>query len=275
MVVHDYLGMPLASNDNYGGSTDARLTVEARKPTTETPAWLYVMVLGTRQPRPLDPFVPNPDNQSPRARSSEHLVIDADPSTGPYTVTFTLDAVPPHDCCDIHPTPGCSNPLVEACVCESSGNSDCCSLDWDSSCVQAVTDEGCGSCPGGGCRGEDGPGTSVSRPVLAHTASFEPGVDESVIPDRLFATALNFPAKHLSELDPADGTVLARHDIPEELVTPAQGLALLDDTLFFLGAGRFPKLYWLDPDTAAVLQHTYLWSGSGYYGSKAPLVWHG
>ncbi|MCP4246550.1 MAG: hypothetical protein GY778_05835 [bacterium] len=263
VVVYDYLGMPLGSNDNHAGTTDSRLTVEALKPTSETPAWLYVMVLGTRQPRPVDPFVPNPDNSLPRARTSEHLVIDADPSVGPYTVTFTLDPLSAHDCCDVHPTPGCSNPLIEACVCEIDyWLSQCCSSDWDAYCVQAVTDEGCGQCPGGGFRGEDGPAT-------AHGVAFDPVVDESVIPDRLFATGLTFPAKHLLELDPADGTVLAQHDIPEDLVSTAQGLALMDDTLFFLGAGRFPKLYWLDPDTADVLQHTYLWSGSGYYGDLA------
>ncbi|MCH7814009.1 MAG: pre-peptidase C-terminal domain-containing protein, partial [Planctomycetes bacterium] len=269
VVVHDYLGMPLASNDNYAGTTDSRLTVEARKPTSDTPAWLYVMVLGTRQPRPLDPFVPNPDTYLTQARSSEHVVIDADPSTGPYTVTFTLDALPAHDCCDTHATPGCSDPVIEACVCESSANSNCCSWDWSYYCVQLVTDEDCGRCTGGGPRGEDGPSTPVSSPTLARTVAWVPGVAQSVIPDRLFATALSFPAKHLLELDPADGTVLAQHDIPEALVSTAQGLALLDDTLFFLGAGRFPKLYWLDPDTAAVLQHTYLWSGSGYYGDLA------
>ncbi|MCH7650088.1 MAG: carboxypeptidase regulatory-like domain-containing protein [Nitrospinae bacterium] len=150
--------------------------------------------------------------------TGRYIIQDLRP--GLYTVTFTLDPLPAHDCCDIHATPGCSNPLIEACVCESSGNSDCCSSDWDSACVQAVTDENCGQCTGGGLRGEDGPAAPVARPAVARTVAFGPGVNESVIPDRLFATDLSFPAKHLLELDPADGTVA-----PESGIATATGSA--------------------------------------------------
>jgi len=68
-----------------------------------------------------------------------------------------------------------------------------------------------------------------------------------------------------------DGTVLGTFQGPEALVTGAEGLAPFHDRLLYLGAGAFPRLYWLDPDTGDVLDSVYLWSGSGIYGDVAVL----
>ncbi len=52
---------------------------------------------------------------------------------------------PVHNCCDANHGPGCSDPDIEACIC-SDIDPQCCSADWDDSCVQAVKSFGCGSC---------------------------------------------------------------------------------------------------------------------------------
>ncbi|MCP4246547.1 MAG: hypothetical protein GY778_05820 [bacterium] len=255
VVVFDYLGRPVARNDNEPGSTNSVVSVEAQSPGYGDPSWLYVMVLGTRQPRPIDPLVPFPSYQDQQARPARHVVSDADPSTGPYDLFFYLEPGVAGDCCIVHDTPGCADEEIEACVCAF--DSYCCTYQWDEYCVFLVTYFGCGECFGSGAAIDTVPNFDAQPPAGAGTS------------DRLFATRLDFAPQSLIELDSINGGVLAEHDLPEGWATAGQGLALLDDTLFFMGSGRFPKLYWLDPDTAAVLQYTYLWSGSGYYGDLA------
>jgi len=53
--------------------------------------------------------------------------------------------LPIHNCCDSSHGPGCSDPNIEACICSDIAPQ-CCSTDWDDSCVQAVESFGCGSC---------------------------------------------------------------------------------------------------------------------------------
>src|SRR6185503_16293432 len=58
---------------------------------------------------------------------------------------------------------------------------------------------------------------------------------------------------------------------PEPQIGGTGGMAFNGQNLFFLGAGRFPKLYKLDPVTGDVLEQFYLWIGSGYYTGAAML----
>jgi hypothetical protein len=49
------------------------------------------------------------------------------------------------DCCEaVSGETGCSDPVVEACVCSSDPY--CCDIDWDNLCVSEVESFGCGSC---------------------------------------------------------------------------------------------------------------------------------
>lgn len=249
VVVFDYLGKVLAANDNDGLTTDSLVLVEARAPAPDSlPATLYVMVMGTRQVRPPDPLVPNPYTPD-EGRCSEHIVTGAFSSTGPYEVTFAFD----HNCCLTGHGPGCSLPEIEACVCELDPY--CCTVEWDEFCVAEVTSFGCGICRAGFFR----------------QGAADPPQPRQPQPQRIFATTIDSPPDAIVELDPADGLQLNRYEIPEDMVTTGQGLALWDDTLFYLGSGRFPKLYWLDPDTGEVASQTVLWSGTGYYSDLAVL----
>lgn len=196
VVVYDYLGRVVATNDNDGQTTDSLLTVQAHQPTDDTPATLYVMILGTGQRRPPDPL--NPD---------DNFVTDATPSTGPYTVKLTLADTPP-----AAPSP----PI----------------------------------------------------PPLAPPPPAEPGSP------RFFGTMLDFPGNQIVEIGLPDGAPVNMFDAPEPLTNSGEGLAMLDDTLFYLGSGQFPRLYRLDPDTGQVLADTVLWAGSGYYGDVAALDGH-
>jgi hypothetical protein len=256
IVVRDDLGHILAANDNDGATTDSYLTIEIAGWPVSPP--IHVTVLGARQLRPPTPLVPNPGTSD--THLSEHIVVGSVSSTGPYDVTFQLEAGAQNDCCEPGSTPGCDDPQIEACVCAI--DPFCCAIAWDESCVQEVETFGCGSCAdGNGSR--DAPRPSL-RP-LAPPPPTEPGSR------RLFVTELSFPATTVSEIDPADGSVINSFEMPEDTVTAGQGLAVQDDTLLFLGAGQFPRLYWLDPDTGDVLDEVLLWSGSGYYGDLAVL----
>ncbi|MGB0591484.1 MAG: hypothetical protein ACPGU1_17560 [Myxococcota bacterium] len=50
------------------------------------------------------------------------------------------------NCCSPHPTPGCDNPEVVACVCEAQPS--CCDDVWNEDCLEAMWAEGCGTCEG-------------------------------------------------------------------------------------------------------------------------------
>jgi len=192
VVVYDYLGKEVARNDNDGVTTDSFVSAVAHQPTPDTPATLYVMILGTRQVRPADPLVGH----------LPHLVIHGAPSTGPYDVTFTL-----------------SNSL---------------------NCLPVPM-----------------PPPAPVPPLTEHRSR------------RLFATDLAFPTNNIVELDPWDGSVLGSFAMPEPTVLAGQGLAPFNQQLFYLGAGRFPVLYRLDPDSGDVAGSVPLWSGSGLYGDIA------
>jgi hypothetical protein len=262
VVIMDYLGSVIADNDNDGITTDSLLTFQARQPDAIDPADFYVMVMGTRQARPLDPLVPNPGFGSFEVRPSEHVVVDASPSTGAYDVTIDIvcDAGC-NNCCVPHPGPGCTVPEVEACVCTLLPA--CCTGDWSTNCAEAVWDEGCGQCP-------------PDLPAPAQAAWSPPPLPS--VPDppphRIFASTVDDPPEAIVELDPDTADVVNVLPPPEPVVRVGQGLALTDAGLFYLGHGRFPRLYQMDADTGDVIDDVILWSGSGYYGDLAVLSGH-
>jgi hypothetical protein len=63
----------------------------------------------------------------------------------------------PGDCCSAHDGPGCGNELVAECVCEL--GSYCCNTAWDTACVSAVDELGCGICPLTPLPADDGSGS--------------------------------------------------------------------------------------------------------------------
>jgi hypothetical protein len=58
----------------------------------------------------------------------------------------TCEPPPTHDCCQDHGK-GCSDPVIEACVCAVQPS--CCTIYWwDGTCTDHVLTYGCGSCAG-------------------------------------------------------------------------------------------------------------------------------
>ncbi len=51
-----------------------------------------------------------------------------------------------HDCCETHPTGGCSDPTIQSCVCAIDPY--CCDTEWDGQCVLAAEALGCTDCGG-------------------------------------------------------------------------------------------------------------------------------
>lgn len=63
-------------------------------------------------------------------------------------------------CCEAATTPGCDDPIVEACVCGQDGY--CCANAWDDICVGEVASYGCGMCPvDAGTGGDTGAGSEA------------------------------------------------------------------------------------------------------------------
>ncbi len=55
-----------------------------------------------------------------------------------------IDFVGPGDCCEIEHGSGCSNPTIQACICQDVPS--CCDDEWDETCVAFVEQFGCGVC---------------------------------------------------------------------------------------------------------------------------------
>ncbi len=55
-----------------------------------------------------------------------------------------VEGGPAHNCCETGHGPGCSDPVIEACICAL--DSFCCDVDWDQICVDGVELAGCGTC---------------------------------------------------------------------------------------------------------------------------------
>jgi hypothetical protein len=89
--------------------------------------------------------------------------------------------------------------------------------------------------------------------------------------DQLYATRLDDAAKSIDMLDAESGGVLASLSAPEPRFGGSGGLATNGDNLFFLGAGRFPTLYRMDPTSGEVLGKYFTWFGSGYFSDATML----
>jgi hypothetical protein len=75
-------------------------------------------------------------------------------------------------CCSSHSEPGCDDPDAMACLCGGSSPVDpyCCETQWDSRCVQELTEYECGACPGiGGVEECLHMATGVCQPCLCET----------------------------------------------------------------------------------------------------------
>jgi hypothetical protein len=70
-------------------------------------------------------------------------------------------------CCTPSLSPGCSNASIANCVCAQ--DSYCCSIEWDSQCVDEVDTFGCGSCFGGsgGSGGSSGCSVQLQEPICS------------------------------------------------------------------------------------------------------------
>lgn len=89
----------------------------------------------------------------------------------------------------------------------------------------------------------------------------------------IFATQLDGLANLISVVDADTGETTASFATPEPHVSGAEGLAYEGDRLFFVGIGRYPKLYELDPSSGEVLDGYRLWLGSGFYSDA--VMFHG
>ncbi len=87
----------------------------------------------------------------------------------------------------------------------------------------------------------------------------------------IFATVLDDGPARILALDPATGGMVSERRAPESIVTGAEGLAYDGQRLYYLGLGKFPRLYQLDPGSGAIQTHTVLTVGSGYFGDMALL----
>ncbi|UCC32729.1 MAG: hypothetical protein JSU86_10680 [Phycisphaerales bacterium] len=92
VVLYDFQGRPVASNDNFGDSVDARLVLPvACIPVDPDVVSAYVMVMGTKQRFPNDPNRPDVDE----VIIPPHALGDGPGSTGPYHLTLSVGSVDP------------------------------------------------------------------------------------------------------------------------------------------------------------------------------------
>ena len=90
----------------------------------------------------------------------------------------------------------------------------------------------------------------------------EPAGDQMPL---LFTTRLDAASNAIDAIDPDTGDTIASFDAPESHFGGTGGLAQDGSNLFFVGAGRYPKIYQLDATTGDVLNEYILWQGSGWY----------
>ncbi|MDO8632670.1 MAG: hypothetical protein Q7R41_19480, partial [Phycisphaerales bacterium] len=88
---------------------------------------------------------------------------------------------------------------------------------------------------------------------------------------RLFSQRLDDAADTIDVLDAESGNLLSSLDAPEPRFGGSGGLATNGADLFFLGTGRFPTLYRMDPTTGDVLEKYFTWFGSGYFSNATML----
>jgi hypothetical protein len=87
----------------------------------------------------------------------------------------------------------------------------------------------------------------------------------------LFATRLGAESGVIDAIDPGSGRITGSFDAPEPVSGGAEGLAYDGTDLFFVGAGRFPNMYRMDPVSGEIIEKHILWSGSGFYSDAVML----
>jgi len=87
----------------------------------------------------------------------------------------------------------------------------------------------------------------------------------------VFAERLDAAADMIDVLNAENGSVHSSFAAPEPRFGGSGGLATNGADLFFLGAGRFPTLYRMDPTTGEVLRKYFTWFGSGYFSDATML----
>lgn len=81
------------------------------------------------------------------------------------------------DCCELSPTPGCGQPVIEACVCMLAGGEICCAVEWDAACSALAAEQCNVQCPSVGscCALHGTPGCSI--PSIEECVCDEQGAD--------------------------------------------------------------------------------------------------
>ncbi len=94
---------------------------------------------------------------------------------------------------------------------------------------------------------------------------------DSTAPSLLFATRLDGVGNRIDAIDAETGESLRELPTPEPRAGGSEGLAFDGDNLYYVGVGKFPKMYRLDPLTGTVLDEHVLWMGSGFYSDAVLL----
>ncbi len=349
VVVYDADGRRVAYNDNSGGSRDARLMLPlACQPVLETTGIAYVLVMGTQQRLPTDPFSPDELDTvvPPRA------LTDGPGSVGPYRLTLQVETAPPScanepdDTLATATDTGLVDEGMFVCTGGVLGDSQCDDpfLDVDVYSFRVVNAPAVVEVEASFCFehydpirfdagiydsqaqlldwrmfwdvGEFGllqvtvlePGTyyvavtGVSWlpdvDLMTPCAETTPGdlwLDVDIVirlfPRRevgaagsvatsskrkvevtdLYASRLDDVGGLIDVIDPATGAVTSTVPAPEARFGGSEGLAHDGSTLYFMGVGRHPLLYRMDPTDGTVLDSFLLWMGSGFFSDVAML----
>lgn len=125
--------------------------------------------------------------------------------------------------------------------------------------------------------GGEGPTTydiiiTLEQTLIDNTGSVPGGSDAPVgrgDVSELFATRLSDAANTIDVLDPMTGDVTASFPAPEPIFSGAEAITSDGESLYYMGIGRYPNLYRMNPSTGDVLDEYILWSGSGFYSDAA------
>ncbi|MCH8252907.1 MAG: hypothetical protein IID36_10690, partial [Planctomycetes bacterium] len=113
---------------------------------------------------------------------------------------------------------------------------------------------------------------TVEQTLVDNTGSIPGGSDAPVGRGKvseLFATRLSDAANTIDVLDPMTGDVTASFPAPEPIFSGAEAITSDGESLYYMGIGRYPNLYRMNPSTGDVLSEYILWSGSGFYSDAA------
>ncbi len=96
------------------------------------------------------------------------VTTDVDPDSGSSTDAPSTTGNASESCCEVHPSPGCEEPDVAACVCEASP--ECCVFEWAANCVELATTTCEATCMGASETSGEG---STGEPVVDCEDAFQ------------------------------------------------------------------------------------------------------